>query len=146
MVEISETIKLPVRYAAESNHIFAADGGSIAWFPRNTHHPDWHRKDETGEYIAKCINEHAALTAERDRLRDEVVKSRDMLDRVVYYAEDCGRVECGCNACNLFKVAEDYHATLKQQASNMCEGFSQAEQSQAKRNVWNAEEAELSDG
>lgn len=53
---MDEQIKLPVRYDAKSHHIFEADGRSLCWLSRNTHHPRWEEKDKDGEYLASIIN------------------------------------------------------------------------------------------
>src|SRR5688572_15191484 len=76
--QAADSIKLPVRFDAENNHIFAADGGSIAWFPRNSHHPDFHRKAETGEYIAECINDHESLKGKLEAARTQLETIRNM--------------------------------------------------------------------
>ena len=67
--EVSEQgIKTPVRYDAKSHHIFEADGHSLCWLSRNTHHPRWDKKDEDGEYLAAALNDSSRVQALVDAL------------------------------------------------------------------------------
>jgi len=122
----SGQIATPVRYDADSRHIFDANGHSISWFPRNTHDPRYHLMTEDGEYFAECINQHEALTNELKELRAENAKMlgfAESLNSIAFeewhgpYQDDgCwifghdGKVASGKNAYEAYAALKDTEA------------------------------------
>lgn len=41
------------------------------------------------------------------KLRDEIKRLRMVLDRIRYYASDCGRSGCSCDSCQIVKIIEE---------------------------------------
>ena len=79
-----DKIKTPVRYDAKHHHIFEADGHSLCWLTRNTHHPEWDKKDEAGQQIANALNTAAdqsrVIEVMRTALEATARASRQTLD------------------------------------------------------------------
>jgi hypothetical protein len=59
---VQEIIKTPVMYDAGSNNLLDANGRTVA---------DIDSVNRTGEYVAKCINDHETLTAQVAELKGE---------------------------------------------------------------------------
>jgi hypothetical protein len=55
-------IKLPVKY--DHSFVLDADDEIVCNLLWTTHRKDWERRDEAGEHIALCINEHSQLKAD----------------------------------------------------------------------------------
>lgn len=66
----SDLIALPLRADTEHHLVFEANGHALCSIFWNTHHPNWHRKAEAVEYVARCINENAKLERQLGKAKD----------------------------------------------------------------------------